>query len=75
MLCSGADFYSTPELSLSGRLAWTQWNHPNMPWDSTTIMTGTLSGTMIIDSQADRRRPGRISRAAPLAQRQVDLRF
>ena len=52
MLCSGADFYSTPELSASGRLAWTQWNHPNMPWDSTTIMIGSLSGRVITDRQA-----------------------
>jgi dipeptidyl aminopeptidase/acylaminoacyl peptidase len=51
VLCSGADFYSTPELSTSGHLAWTQWSHPNMPWDSTTIMVGTLDGTMITDNQ------------------------
>ena len=51
VLSSGADFYSTPELSTSGCLAWTQWNHPNMPWDSTTIMVGALDGTMITDSQ------------------------
>src|SRR4029453_10166778 len=40
----GADFSPPPELSASGPLAWTQWNHPNMPWDSTTIMIGSLSG-------------------------------
>lgn len=51
VLCAGADFYSTPELSASGRLAWTQWNHPNMPWDSTTIMVGSLSGKTVIASQ------------------------
>jgi dipeptidyl aminopeptidase/acylaminoacyl peptidase len=51
VLCSGADFYSTPELSASGRLAWTQWDHPNMPWDSTRIMVGSLSGAMITRSQ------------------------
>jgi dipeptidyl aminopeptidase/acylaminoacyl peptidase len=52
VLCSGADFYSTPELSPNGCLAWTQWNHPDMPWDSTTIMTGTLSGNVIIDKHS-----------------------
>jgi dipeptidyl aminopeptidase/acylaminoacyl peptidase len=51
VLCAGADFYSTPELSASGRMAWTQWNHPNMPWDSTTIMVGDLSGSTIMNSQ------------------------
>jgi dipeptidyl aminopeptidase/acylaminoacyl peptidase len=51
VLCAGADFYSTPELSASGRLAWTQWNHPDMPWDSTTIMVGSLSGWTIMNSQ------------------------
>jgi dipeptidyl aminopeptidase/acylaminoacyl peptidase len=51
VLCAGADFYSTPELSASGRLAWTQWSHPNMPWDSTTIMVGYLSGSTIMNSQ------------------------
>ena len=52
VLCAGADFYSTPELSASGRLAWTQWNHPNMPWDSTTIMVGSLSGRTVEGSQS-----------------------
>ncbi len=51
VLCSGADFYSTPELSASGRLAWTEWNHPNMPWDSTTIMVGNLVDGRVHDPQ------------------------
>jgi dipeptidyl aminopeptidase/acylaminoacyl peptidase len=51
VLCAGADFYSTPELSASGRMAWTQWHHPSMPWDSTTIMVGNLSGSTIMNSQ------------------------
>ncbi len=49
VVCSGADFYSTPELSAEGRLAWTQWDHPNMPWDSTTISFGTLTGSSVTD--------------------------
>jgi dipeptidyl aminopeptidase/acylaminoacyl peptidase len=42
VLCVGADFYATPELSAEGRLAWLEWNHPNMPWDETRLMTGRL---------------------------------
>ena len=42
VLCSGADFYSTPELAADGRLAWVQWDHPAMPWDATTLSVGTL---------------------------------
>ncbi len=45
VLCRGADFFSTPELGADGRLAWTQWDHPNMPWDSTEIRVATLSAT------------------------------
>jgi dipeptidyl aminopeptidase/acylaminoacyl peptidase len=42
VLCSGADFYSTPELSPQGRLAWVQWDHPAMPWDATSLRVGRL---------------------------------
>src|SRR5689334_15375821 len=32
VLDSGADFYAAPRLSPDGRqLAWTRWNHPNLP--------------------------------------------
>ncbi|GAA2108730.1 S9 family peptidase [Microlunatus panaciterrae] len=51
VLCSGADFYSTPELSSTGGLAWTEWDHPNMPWDSTRIMLGRLVGAGVADVQ------------------------
>jgi dipeptidyl aminopeptidase/acylaminoacyl peptidase len=51
VLCSGADFYATPELSAGGVLAWTEWDHPNMPWDSTTIKIATLNGTAVERAQ------------------------
>ena len=38
VLASGADFYSDPILSPDGtQLAWLQWDHPNMPWDGTSL--------------------------------------
>ena len=33
VLQSGRDFYAAPRLSADGgKLAWLEWNHPNMPW-------------------------------------------
>jgi dipeptidyl aminopeptidase/acylaminoacyl peptidase len=38
VLASGDDFYSTPRLSPDGAyLSWLSWNHPQMPWDTTTL--------------------------------------
>ncbi|MCB1022113.1 MAG: S9 family peptidase [Acidobacteria bacterium] len=43
-LVSGADFYSNPRVSPDGKtLAWIEWNHPNMPWDATSLYTAPLS--------------------------------
>lgn len=43
VLASGADFYSDPMISPDGRrLAWLQWDHPNMPWDGTELYVAEL---------------------------------
>ncbi len=44
-LAEGADFYMQPTWSPDGsRLAWIEWDHPNMPWDATRIMLASLAG-------------------------------
>ncbi|HEU4674063.1 MAG TPA: prolyl oligopeptidase family serine peptidase, partial [Candidatus Limnocylindrales bacterium] len=43
VLVEGADFYAAPRLSPDrSRLAWIEWNHPNMPWDGTTLRMAAL---------------------------------
>lgn len=51
VLADGHDFFASPALSPDGRrLAWLTWDHPDMPWDATTLWLaeiaddGTLSG-------------------------------
>jgi hypothetical protein len=39
VLATGADFYAAPRPSTRGeRLAWIEWDHPNMPWQETRLM-------------------------------------
>jgi dipeptidyl aminopeptidase/acylaminoacyl peptidase len=43
-LVSGSDFYASPRLSPDGRrLAWLAWDHPNMPWDGTTLWLADIA--------------------------------
>jgi dipeptidyl aminopeptidase/acylaminoacyl peptidase len=44
VLRSGSDFYGYATLSPDGtRLAWLEWQHPNMPWDGTELWLGELA--------------------------------
>lgn len=42
VLVRGADFYDGIAVSADGRIAWVEWDHPNMPWDETRIGVATL---------------------------------
>ncbi|MGH8982014.1 MAG: S9 family peptidase, partial [Acidimicrobiales bacterium] len=46
VVADGHDFYSHPVLSPDGRhLAWTCWDHPNMPWDGTELWEAALDSS------------------------------
>ena len=43
ILIQGNDFYAAPCLSPDGRrLAWISWDHPNMPWDGTSLWVAAI---------------------------------
>src|SRR5262249_53174470 len=45
IVAGGHDFFSSPRLSPDGRsLVWLAWDHPNMPWDGTTLYLARLDG-------------------------------
>lgn len=46
ILVEGADFYSNPRISHDGRqLCWISWQHPNMPWDNTSLYLAKINET------------------------------
>lgn len=43
VLAEGHDFFAAPRWSPDGRrLAWLSWDHPDLPWDSTTLWAGEV---------------------------------
>ena len=48
VLFDKSDFVAYPRVSPDGRrMAWVAWNHPDMPWDATTLYVAQLSGTKL----------------------------
>lgn len=44
VIASGRDFYSSPRISpADDRIAWLEWDHPNMPWDETELFAADFS--------------------------------
>jgi dipeptidyl aminopeptidase/acylaminoacyl peptidase len=44
ILAKGHDFFSSPRLSPDGNsMVWLAWDHPNMPWNGTTLFLGGVS--------------------------------
>ena len=43
-IAAGHDFYAVPRLSPDGsQVAWITWDHPDMPWDATTLWVAPVS--------------------------------
>ncbi|HEX4091170.1 MAG TPA: prolyl oligopeptidase family serine peptidase [Trebonia sp.] len=53
VLVSGADFFAFPTPSPDGsKLAWIDWNHPQMPWDGTELRVAPIrpGGCLVAES-------------------------
>lgn len=49
-LATGADFYMQPAWHPDGqRIAWVEWDHPQMPWDGSRLMTARLNGAELTE--------------------------
>jgi dipeptidyl aminopeptidase/acylaminoacyl peptidase len=54
VLVAGHDFFASPRLSPDGqRLLWLAWDHPNMPWNGTTLCVAELDEAgRVVEPQA-----------------------
>ena len=53
-VAQGADFYMQPVWHPSGeKIAWVEWNHPQMPWDGTRLMLSDFEETQQIEGGND----------------------
>ncbi len=44
ILVTGPDFVAAPRIAPGGdRLAWLEWDHPNMPWEATRLRVATIA--------------------------------
>ncbi|MGI9594568.1 MAG: prolyl oligopeptidase family serine peptidase, partial [Acidimicrobiales bacterium] len=47
VMVTGADFVAAPRFSPDGRwLSWVQWDHPNMPWETTSLCAAPVFANM-----------------------------
>lgn len=50
-VASGHDFYASPNISPDGKkIAYYFWDHPFMPWDTTTIICADINGTGLLEN-------------------------
>lgn len=49
-IVSGEDFYAYPRFSPDGsQLTWLSWQHPDMPWDSTTLSLADIDNKQLVN--------------------------
>ena len=58
VLFDAADFVACPRPGPNGQLAFVAWDHPNMPWDATTLHVATVGADGLSRRARCRGRPG-----------------
>ncbi len=52
LLSDRADFYMQPAIHPDGKkIAWVEWDHPQMPWQGSRLMTARIRGSCLKDVQ------------------------